>query len=143
MISIFTLVVLRLLTSLEPMISIFTLIVLQLLTGFEPMISIFTLIVLQLLTGFEPMISIFTLVVLQLLTGFEPIIVQKIDKVPTNILVPSAGMLWWSDSVLPNFSINNIQTLSQNQVKPWQVLIQPPAEFERLFSIILNKSWLA
>jgi hypothetical protein len=87
------------------------------------MISIFTLVVLQLLTSLEPMISIFTLVVLQLLTGFEPIIVQKIDQVPTNILFPSAGMLRWSDLLLRNFSINNIQTLCQNQVKPWQVLI--------------------
>jgi hypothetical protein len=60
---------------------------------------------------------------LQLLTGFEPIIVQKIDQVTTNILVPSAGTQWWSDLVLPNFSINNIETLCQNQVKPWQVLI--------------------
>jgi len=105
------------------MMSIFTLVVLQLLTSLEPMMSIFTLVVLQLLTSLEPMMSIFTLVVLQLLTGFEPIIVQKIDRVPTNILVPSAGMLQRTDFVLPNFSINNIQTLCQNQVNPWQVLI--------------------
>jgi hypothetical protein len=105
------------------MISIFTLVVLQLLTSLEPMISIFNTCGLAIAHQFWTHDLHFHTCCLAISHWFWTHNCSK-DR-PSTYLYPSsfcwdAMVVWFSFS---KFQHQQIETLCQNQVKPWQVLI--------------------